>query len=183
MLNWGMGMIPYVALLRGINVSGQKIIKMEQLRGLLGAAGYVNVQTYIQSGNIYFESVNADAYVLETMLEDFLLNAYGFQVSTIIRSVEEMEDVIRRCPFAAPGGKHEQVYVAFLKDRPGAEQAAAFEAMSHDYERFVLDGKEGYCWCRKDMGESVLLKTPLDKKLKTPTTIRNWATTLRLAKW
>lgn len=175
--------VPYVALLRGINVSGQKIIQMAELRQRLTAAGYVNVQTYIQSGNVYFEAPPQDSKALEAPFERHILEWYGWDVPTMVRSVAEVEEVLAASPFAAPAGKHEQVYVGFIRDLPDAQLAAALTAMSMETDRFHVHGKTLYIWQQKGIPKNLLDKINVERLLKTPVTLRNWATTLRMTRW
>jgi uncharacterized protein (DUF1697 family) len=175
--------MPFVALLRGINVSGQKLILMADLRARLSAAGYANVQTYIQSGNVYFEAPEQASKALEAPFEALIHTWYGWEVPTMVRSIAEIEAVIAASPFAPPAGKHEQVYVGFLRDAPAPALSEALMAMTMDTDRFHVHGKALYIWQRKDVPKNLLEKLNLERLLQTPVTLRNWATTLRIAKW
>src|SRR6476660_3277916 len=88
----------YIALLRGINVSGHKKIKMPELKAMFENLGFTNVRTYIQSGNVVFESATAED--LESKISTKIEVQFGFEVSVICRTSEEMEDVIKRNPYA-----------------------------------------------------------------------------------
>lgn len=178
-----MNLTPYVALLRGINVSGQKIIPMAELRQRLTDAGYQHVQTYIQSGNVYFEAEAQNSKALEAPFEAFLKTAYGWDIPTMVRSVAEVEAVVAASPFAPPAGKHEQVYVGFIRDLPAPALAEALVAQSMETDRFNIDGKTLYIWQRKDVAKNLLDKLNVERALKTPVTTRNWATTVRMTQW
>jgi uncharacterized protein (DUF1697 family) len=175
--------VPFVALLRGINVSGQKLIQMAELRQRLTAAGYIHVQTYIQSGNVYFEAAEQDSKALEAPFERLIMEGYGWDVPTMVRSVAEVEAVVAASPFAAPAGKHEQVYVGFIRDLPDPQLAANLVAMSMDTDRFHIDGKTLYIWQQKGVPKNLLDKINVERLLKTQVTLRNWATTVRLTQW
>src|SRR6185437_9592966 len=88
----------YVALLRGINVGGHNV-KMEQMRALFGELGFTNVRSYIQTGNIFFESSEADRSTLRRSIERQLKAALGYDVPTCLRTVEELEHVMSLDPF------------------------------------------------------------------------------------
>jgi uncharacterized protein (DUF1697 family) len=88
----------YIALLRGINVSGHQV-KMERLRALFGELGLARVRTYIQTGNVFFESDDADRDALTAAIEAHLLEALGFAVTACLRTVEELERTLARDPF------------------------------------------------------------------------------------
>ena len=95
----GAAFVRYIALLRGINVGGHQV-KMERLRALFGELGLARVRTFIQTGNVFFESNDADREALTAAIETHLLAALGFAVPTCLRTVEEMERTLARDPFA-----------------------------------------------------------------------------------
>jgi uncharacterized protein (DUF1697 family) len=173
----------FVALLRGINVSGQKLMPMAALRDHFTAAGYRRVQTYIQSGNVYFETRVRDARKLETDLSQMIRATYGWKVPVMVRSLPELADIVARSPFAAPDRSCEQVYVGFLRGVPPVAAAADLMARSMATDRFVVDGTTLYVWQRKDVPKNLLDKLNLERVLGTDVTLRNWATTVRLTEW
>lgn len=173
----------FVALLRGINVGGQKLMPMAALREHFTAAGYRQVQTYIQSGNVYFETHIREAQKLETNLSRLIRTTYGWDVPVMVRSLPELAEIVSRSPFAAPDRSCEQVYVGFLRSVPPAATAADLMARSQKTDRFVVDGTTLYVWQRKDVPKNLLEKLNLERLLGTDVTLRNWATTVRLAQW
>jgi uncharacterized protein (DUF1697 family) len=173
----------FVALLRGINVSGQKLMPMAALRGHFTAAGYRRVQTYIQSGNVYFETRVRDAGKLEADLNQLIRTHYGWDVPVMVRSLPELADIVARSPFAAPDRSCEQVYMGFLRSEPPAAAAAELAARSMATDRFAVDGRTLYIWQRKDVPKNLLDKLNLERLLHTDVTLRNWATTVRLTHW
>ncbi len=175
--------IAYVALLRGINVSGQKLMPMAELRAHVAAAGYRRVQTYIQSGNVHFESGSRDARALEADFSALIRKHYGWDVPVMVRSVTELADIVARSPFAAPDRSREQVYVGFLRTAPPATVVTDLTARSMETDRFVVDGTTLYVWQRKDVPKNLLDKLNLERLLGTEVTLRNWATTVRLTEW
>lgn len=88
----------YIALLRGINVGGRQV-KMERLRALFTEVGLANVRTYIQTGNVFFDTEESDRYALSAAIEAHLLEALGFAVPTFLRTVEELERSVALDPF------------------------------------------------------------------------------------
>lgn len=173
----------FVALLRGINVSGQKLMPMAALREHFAAAGYRRVKTYIQSGNVYFETRSRDARKLEADLSQLIRTHYGWDVPVIVRSLPELADIVTRSPFAAPDRSCEQVYVGFLRSEPSATAAAELAARSMATDRFAVDGRTLYIWQRKDAPKNLLDSLNLERLLHTEITLRNWATTVRLTQW
>ena len=106
----------YIAFLRGVNVSGQKIIKMEALRSILSDAGFIDVKTYIQSGNILFTAGNEDENQLMQNIENQIEEAFGFRTDVILRKLTDIEGIVSSALFSTlrseDGGKH---YITFLK--------------------------------------------------------------------
>lgn len=92
-------MTTYIALLRGINVGGHRV-KMERLRELFGEMGLANVRSFIQSGNIFFESENSDRTALVARIEARLLDALGYAVPTLLRTRQELQSSLCPNPFA-----------------------------------------------------------------------------------
>ena len=89
----------YIALLRGINVSGHRMIKMEELKNVMSELNFFNIRTYIQSGNIIFETEKTGSAYLEKQIGETILKHYGFSVPVVIRSRPEMETIYKNNPF------------------------------------------------------------------------------------
>lgn len=170
-------MTKYVAFLRAVNV-GKRIVKMEALRQQLGDAGFKNVTTYIQSGNVMFESGSNNAATLAGKIEKLLLKHYGFEVPAIIRSVAALEAVIKNTPF--PGivpDKSIQLYVTFLSGPVGPHAAGVIAALQSSAETLHMQNGEVYTLIKKDLEAKPLdVIARLEKKLGVPCTTRNWAT-------
>src|SRR5712691_11788436 len=94
-------MTSYVALLRGINVGGRRPVPMDALRGVVESLGHGDVDTYIQSGNVVFDSPSQDARALADELEAALLAEFGFGVEVVVRSAAEMAAIANENPFLA----------------------------------------------------------------------------------
>src|SRR2546428_8366057 len=92
-------MIKYVAFLRGINVGGKKLIKMEELSRAFGSLGFKHVRTFIASGNVLFEAAETDADVLARKIEKKVLKSFDEHVTVILQTVAELEKIVRRNPF------------------------------------------------------------------------------------
>ena len=108
----------YIAFLRGINVSGQKLIKMEALREYCALPGFDNIVTYIQSGNVLFDARKTGNAVLAGKLEKQLLQCTGFDIPVVVRSLEEIKKVIEKNPFTGPETGTDKMYVTFLGTQP-----------------------------------------------------------------
>src|SRR5690348_899277 len=106
----------YVALLRGINIGPHKRMKMEKLRASCAAIGFTNVRTYIQSGNLVFETHNVTSAALSKRMEECIVCNFGFSADVFVRTREEMGKIIRRNPFLkSPPNSLQKVHVVFLK--------------------------------------------------------------------
>ncbi|TVY03927.1 DUF1697 domain-containing protein [Paenibacillus cremeus] len=175
-------MLQYIALLRGINVSGQKIIKMDALKAMFESMPFHHVRTYIQSGNVMFDAAETDAEQLRASIEDMLKQALGYAVPVIVRSLTELEEAIRVCPFEVSQLREgEKVYVTFLAQPPALEAIQKLESYRNEVDDFQVRGKDVYVLCRGNYGRSQFSNTFLEKKLGAAATTRNWDTVLKLA--
>ena len=170
----------YIALLRGINVSGQKIIKMEALKKAFEALHFDRVTTYIQSGNVVFRSPS-DAALVRTQIENKLLKAFGYDVVVIVKTIQEIEKAMKRNPFKKiQTDKGERLYVSFLSERPAKAAVQSLTAVKSDVDEIRLIGTEVYILCRNGFGNSLFSNTFLEKKLAVSATTRNWDTVQKL---
>ncbi|MBS1771223.1 MAG: DUF1697 domain-containing protein [Bacteroidetes bacterium] len=171
----------YIAMLRGINVSGQKIIKMEHLRSVFNDMKFKNVATYIQSGNVLFDSKETDEAELVQKIEKQIKKIYGWDVPTFVRTIPQLQSVIKNNPFKKIiPPEAVQPYVTFLHTEPTKEQKTMLEALSCDTDTFAVKGREVYTLLYKDKGKPLFTNMFLEKKLKMPGTGRNWLTVNKL---
>src|SRR6266478_2811968 len=89
----------YIAMLRGINVSGQKIIKMERLRASFQALGFTNVQTYVQSGNVVFKAATKSTAGIARRIETRISDDFGFDVPVFLKTAEQLGEIVKGNPF------------------------------------------------------------------------------------
>ena len=166
----------YVAFLRGINVSGQKLIKMEDLRKHFELPGFSNIVTYIQSGNVLFDTTDKKTDKIASKIEQQLEMKLGYPVPVIVRSLEEIKKVIALNPFPLPQeGEKVKLYVSFLSVTPTMESAAAVEALSYPLEQVKIIGQEVYLYTGS-YGSTKFPNTLIEKKLGVKSTVRNWNT-------
>lgn len=172
----------YVALLRAINVGGRRV-KMDHLRKIFGALRFANVETFIASGNVIFDSETEDTQTLERKVEDHLRGSLGYEVATFVRTASELENISRCRSFDSSdldaGGT--SLYIAFLHDPPSAEAQEKLMDFSNEVDDFRVRGREVYWLCRKKIGESSFSGALLEKALGMPATMRNSTTVERLA--
>ncbi|WP_042454842.1 DUF1697 domain-containing protein [Neobacillus dielmonensis] len=169
----------YIALLRGINVGGHHIIKMAELKQLLEELGLQKVKTYIQSGNVLFES-NRDAELLRQSMEKQIQEAFGFPVPVVLRTQADLEQMISNCPFPTEELKEgESVQIAFLAGEPSQDGIDQLVAFSNEMEQVHINGKDVYLFFRHSIRNSKLAaQLP---KLEVSATVRNWKTVIKLA--
>jgi len=167
----------FIALLRGVNVSGQKLIKMDALRELFVKMGFEKVETYIQSGNIVFQSINPNQRELEQIISAGLKDAFGFEIPVLVLAVKELKDITRKNPFINNDSKDKScMHVTFLSVEPEMTLFENLKKLEYKGEEFELAGKALYLYCPKGYGKTRLNNTFLEKKLKVTATTRNWKT-------
>lgn len=167
----------YFAFLKGINVSGHRIIKMAELKVMFQNMGYKNVRTYIQSGNVAFESPKANNESLAKKIEASLEKPLGYAVSVVVRAKDEIESIIAAYPFTKIKG-HESFKrdVAFLSAAPDKAAVNELESLSTPKEMFKVAGNNVYTIRDKAFSDALIGKGVLEKKLKVIATVRNWNT-------
>jgi uncharacterized protein (DUF1697 family) len=175
-------MIRYVAFLRAINVGGH-VVKMDHLRRLFEALGFSNVETFIASGNVIFETPSTDARSLEAKIERHLKQSLGYEVTTFLRSNAELADIAKYKPFKAAdlNADGNALYVAFLRETPAAAGTKKLLALRTDANEFHVSEREAYWLCRTRMSESGLSGPFLEKALGMAATLRNVTTVNKLA--
>ncbi len=170
-----------VSLLRGVNVGGHNIIKMDALRALYESLGFRNAQTYVQSGNVVFKTAARDLAPLSKRIEDGIQASFGFRPSVILRTVPDLRNVIARNPYAGRNGiEPGKLLVAFLENSPGPAQCACAMGLCKGPEELRMDGREMYIYFPDGMGKSKLTWTRIEKALEMPGTGRNWNTVMKL---
>ena len=162
----------YIAFLRGINVSGQKKIKMAELRGSLESAGLEKVQTYIQSGNLVFQSAIGTITSLEELITAQIANDFGFDVPVMVMSANSIAQILEKDPFKDLERTGYKYYV-LLKTKPDPERIAEFEAMRFENEQFVFTDVCVYLYCVAGYGKAKLNNNFIERKLKVVATTRN----------
>jgi uncharacterized protein (DUF1697 family) len=170
----------HVALLRAVNVGGKNRLPMKELAAIFSDAGAVDVQTYIQSGNVVFRATSDLAERLPSMVTAAILKRFEFEVPVVTRSAEEFRGVASGNPFLADGVDTTKLHVAFLTDRPDATRADTLDPGPSSSDEFEMRGYEVYLRCPDGMGRTRLTTAYLDKTLATTSTIRNWRTVSKL---
>jgi uncharacterized protein (DUF1697 family) len=172
----------YISILRGINVGGNRKIPMANLKNLFEKLDFGNVQTYIQSGNVIFESekkyLNAD---VEQRIQWAITETFGFNVPVIVRTAEEMAKSISNNPFLKEKDSDiEKLHLTILKEEPSPELVKNTEELKFFPDRFEIIGKDVFIYCEHGYGRTKITNDFFEKKLKTPATTRNWKTVMKL---
>ena len=164
----------YISILRGINVSGQKKILMTDLTKLYEDLGFKNVMTYIQSGNVLFKT---DKILSDVEISDkighVIHKKYGFEVPVLVRTVKEMEKVIKGNPFKNETA--EGLHVTFLSEKPSAENSGKLKDINFPPDRFIFKDTAIYL-AVSSYGNTKLSNNFFENKLKVTATTRNWKT-------
>jgi uncharacterized protein (DUF1697 family) len=168
-----------IALLRGINLGSHKRVGMGPLRELLAGLGYGDVRTYLQSGNVVLTS-QASPERLQRELEQQIADELGLETRVLVRTRDELADVIERDPLAGVADNPKRYQVSFLSAEPDAEVVRALGGVDVAPERFVVSGREIYTWHPDGIQRSQLNKVLSDRRLGVTATARNWNTVTRL---
>ena len=171
----------YVALLRGINVGGNNMIKMETLRATFSTLGFKNVQSYINSGNLVFETGKADEKKLAKKIHDAIQKDFGFDISVMVRPSSTLIDLVKNNPFDGQFDNDKNMHVFFLDDELAKDKKELLLAQGNDNEMFAIVGPHVLCLLRIHILDSAVGKGFIDKKLKIASTARNWRTVKTLA--
>lgn len=164
----------YIAILRGINVSGQKKIKMDELRLLMQELKLKNVQTYIQSGNLIFEYSKVIDFELAKKIGEKIYQNYGFQVPVITRTLSEWKYVFDNNPFLKDRNEDiSKLHVTFLADNPQQEYLDKIKELNYPPDEFIIAGKHIYLFCPNGYGITKFSNTFFENKLKVTATTRN----------
>jgi uncharacterized protein (DUF1697 family) len=170
-----------VSLLRGVNVGGNRMIKMDALRSLYESLGLRDAQTYLQSGNVVFRTDKRDLDQVARRIKSAIERKFGFFSDVIVRTSSELRGLIARNPFAARPDIHpSKLLVTFLAADPGAEARDKVRAIQTDPEELRIEGRELYIYYPNGMARPKLPWTAIEKAVKTPGTGRNWNTVTKL---
>jgi len=172
--------VTHLALLRGINVAGKNILPMKDLAQMFSGAGCSNVRTYIQSGNVVFDTRGSAPKTAAAITAE-IEKRHGYRIPMVVRTSEQLLKTIRGNPFLKAGAHEKTLYVYFLAHSPNTAAIAALDPARSAPDAFHVLGQEIYLHLPNGMGRSKLTNAYFDSKLSTTCTARNWATVLKLA--
>ncbi len=168
----------YIALFRGINVGGKNILPMKELAAMLETMGCKNVRTYIQSGNVVFQSSKRMEDIDADAISKAILANKGFEPRVLLLDVAAFQEAINNNPFPTDNGK--TLHFNFLTSPANQPDLDLLESVKKDSEQFLLKGKVFYVYAPDGIGRSKLA-TVVEKALGVPATARNWNTVNKLA--
>jgi uncharacterized protein (DUF1697 family) len=165
----------YVALLRGINIGPRNRVAMPVLREALDEAGFKDVQTYVQSGNVVLAS-RAKADTVRRKIERVIEESFGLEIAVVVRSSAELAAVARRNPLRKVATDPKRYQVTFLSAKLPAKTVRELEEVAAAKEEVVVSGREVYAWHPVGVARSKLWTKLAGKTLGVTATSRNWAT-------
>jgi uncharacterized protein (DUF1697 family) len=177
----------YAALLKGINVGSSHRIRMEDLRKVFESMGLSRIKTYIQSGNVIFESDEKETY-LRKKIELGMETAFGFAAVVVLRTADELDEIIQKCPFSQEeiseaeesNSEGESLYVALLPEEPEKGSVEKIEELRTGNDDVRFKGRDAYILLRHSIRSSKLAAGL--QKLEGTSTVRNWKTLKNLCK-
>jgi uncharacterized protein (DUF1697 family) len=170
-----------ISLLRGVNVGGHNQVKMDALRALYESLKLRHPQTYLQSGNVVFQTEATDLPKLAKKIEDAIERQFAFRPAVILRTASELRDAIARNPFEKrPGIDPAKLLVAFLAADPAPEALDRLFAIECQPDELRFSGRELYIYFPNGQGRPALKWPHVDKAVKLPYTGRNWNSVTKL---
>ena len=151
-----------------------------ELKAMYEELNFTNVLTYIQSGNVIFK--NNSSADLSKQIEKKIYGKYNFEVPVLIRTAEEMQNIVNENPFLKEKDfDSSKLYVVFLSENPKKENIDAIKKYNFEPDTFYISGKEVYVYCPLSYGKTKLTNNFFENKLDVTATTRNWRTTTELS--
>jgi len=169
----------YIALLRGINVAGQKKMPMAILRDHFEHWGFSAVQTYIQSGNIIFKYPEKAPAEIAEIIREHIQVTYGFEVPVMVIRPARLAKILANNPFIADKDP-KRIYITFLSEEPAADRVAALKEQDYAPEEYQIVAQHIYFYSPQAYGRAKMNNNFFEKKLKVNATTRNWRTSNKL---
>ena len=171
----------YAALLRGINVGGNKRIAMADLRALIEGLGHGSVKTHLQSGNVVFESPKRSDKALAAAIEKAIAAELGMDVTVIVRRSDELAAVVNAGPYGTRTPDHKRIHVAFLSEKPTAAAVRGLGIEEFAPDEMTVIGRDVHLLYPDGYARTKLTNAVLEKRLGVRATTRNWRTVAALA--
>jgi uncharacterized protein (DUF1697 family) len=173
-------MTRHIALLRGINVGGHKKVPMADLRRALEEAGFEDVKTYVQSGNVALTAKEKSPGKVGKAVEKAIEDAFGFDVAVVVRSRDEIAALVEEDPLGDVATNPKYRVVVFLAEKLDRKRVADVDPAEFAPEAFTLRDYEIVMWAPDGQRDSKLVKTLTEKRTGVVGTARNWRTVEKL---
>jgi len=176
-------MSTYISILRGINVSGHNMIKMDVVRQLYSELGFSDIQTFIQSGNVIFSSISSNTNQLEGAISKELHDNFGFDIPVLVLTPEELKTALNNNPFINDPIKDPAfMHLTFLSNLPDRSLIEKIPSNFFLPDEYFISGKTIYLYCPHGYGKTKLNNSFFENKLKLTATTRNLNTSNELLK-
>jgi uncharacterized protein (DUF1697 family) len=173
----------FISMLRGINVSGHNKVGMADLKYLFETLNFRHPLTYVQSGNVVFDTSEKNTAKIHTLIETGILKSFGFPVSVIIRDTNDFHRIITNNPFLKKRDEDPtKLHVTFLLEPPQNSDLHKLPSSPNDSDEYIIDNKEIFIFCPNGYGRTKLNNNFFEKILNTSATTRNWNTVNALYK-
>jgi uncharacterized protein (DUF1697 family) len=176
-------MTTHLALLRGINVSGHNMIKMDALKATLEAIGFQNVQTYIQSGNVFVDTEEENSAKVGFQIKQEIFKTFGHEVPIVVIGKQDLEACLRNNPFLKEKEFDiKKLYVAFVSTTLRSNNINDLKISQFKPDEASIDANRIYIKYAVGAGKTRFDQKYIEKKLNVTATIRNWNTVTQLLK-
>ncbi len=165
----------YILFLRGVMPTGKNRVPMAQLREILISAGFENVQTWIQSGNVVLKT-DLQPEILSETVSKLIQHKIGAQIPVIVKSREDLVQIIQENPFQGEGYDISRVFFAMFNGELNEELKAKLLAEDFSPEYLSITHQVAYMYIPGTYGRGKLSNNFLEKKLRTVATSRNFNT-------
>jgi uncharacterized protein (DUF1697 family) len=175
-------MYTFISFLRGVNMTGHNSIRMTDLAALYAGLGYLEPETYIQSGNVVYNTTgNRNRDEMAAEIEGAIHGRYGYTVPAMVRTVSDLKAILGSNPYLGEESFNpSKMAVIFLHGRPSEEQVRKVSGVSYPPDKFAISGSEIYTYCPNGFGRTKLYTNFFEKKMKVTGTARNWKTIVTL---
>jgi len=172
----------YISVLRGINVGGKNKIRMVDLKDLYEESGLENVATYIQSGNVIFDTEDTDIAGISMRIERAIQSSHGLNIPVDVRTREDYIKIHESCPYQESliEENDTKVLVSFLSGEAASDKISEIESYASLPEQIKVIGNVVYLYCPNGYGRSKLSNNFIESRLGLVATTRNWKTIRKL---
>ncbi len=174
-------MYTYIILLRAVNVLGHNKMKMDVLRECLASLNLSNISTYIQSGNLVFNSENTDTTELKKIVENAINKQFGYKVTVFVKNVMHFTEISANNPYINERNEDkDRLYVTFFSDIPDKEHILKLSGYLINPDEFIIKSDFAYLYVASGYGKTKINNGFFEKNLKIDATTRNWKTINKL---